>query len=156
MATRLPYDERAQISEDEAAEIYEDLVEYFQRWEDELQPILLEVELMATPAVADIADRVSGALMEITVEVERRGKFVDYYPGWFQAKDLLEVLHNAMRVELGLSEALLLTDHREGNWPWLDSRPSRESYVQHHPRSELSPQVETRDPIDDQQPVSGD
>ncbi|WP_283139327.1 hypothetical protein [Rhizohabitans arisaemae] len=122
-----------EIVEDEQEECISDgLLGYFRRWDDELQPILLEVQLMATPPVADLADRISGALLEITTVIELRGAFIDYYPGWFQAQDLLEVLRNAMRVELGLTETLSSNPRkRDDDWPWLSSRPSRESYSQH-------------------------
>jgi hypothetical protein len=139
----LSYDGSEPLAEDDAEWLQEGLYEYFQRWEDELQPILLEVELVATPAVADLADRVSGALMEITVTVEMRGRFVDYYPGWFQAQDLLEVLRNAMRVELGLSEAFSSASRKENDWPWLSNRPSRESYIQNHSSSQHSGEANT-------------
>ena len=42
--------------------------------------------------------------MELTSLVEPKGVFTQYYPTWFQAQDLLEVLRDAMRVELGLKE----------------------------------------------------
>lgn len=131
-AVFMSYDGRELIDDEDEDFIAEGLSGYFRRWDDELQPVLLEVQLMASPAVADLADRVSGALLEITVVVEKRGTFISYYPGWFQAQDLLEVLRNAMRVELGLSEALSTAPHnRDQDWPWLSDRPPRESYSQH-------------------------
>ncbi len=112
----------------------EELQAYFAKWEDELQPLLGEVQLLASPKVADLSDRVSGALMEITAQVEIEGSFSEYYPGWFQADDLINVTRNAMREELGLeavgSDRWAL--RRDNGWPWLDERPPRESYVQEH------------------------
>ncbi|MFC8296275.1 hypothetical protein [Micromonospora orduensis] len=132
----LSYDGTEEISEEDESIISDGLVDYYQRWDEKLQPALLEVQLMATPTVADLADRMSGALMEITPIVEMRGAFTDYYPGWFQARDMFEVLREAMRVELGLPasnvRAFPITDE---SWPWLPDRPSRESYVQNHPKN---------------------
>ncbi|MET8146634.1 hypothetical protein ABZU32_40550 [Sphaerisporangium sp. NPDC005288] len=127
----LSYDGSESVSEEEEEWIQEDLNDYLQKWDDDLQPVLLEVQLMATPEVADLADRVSGALLDVTGAIETRGHFVDYYPGWFQTQDLLGVLRNAMRVELGLPEALT-SARKESDWPWLSSRPPRESYIQNH------------------------
>lgn len=131
----LSYDGSAETSEENEALIAGRLFKYFQRWDDELEPSLVEVQLISTPKVADYAERASGALMEITGPVELRRPFTEYYPGWFQARDLLEVLRNAMRVELGVPESLFNSFPRSDDWPWLPERPSRESYVQRHPKS---------------------
>ena len=135
VAVFLSYDGSQPIPEDDEELIVDGLSEYFQRWDDELQPELGEGGLLASPEVADLADRVSGGLMEVTVHVERRDSFAEYYPSWFQAQDLLEVLRNAMRVELGLPA--MSKDRpsvrRTGDWPWLPDRPPKEFYVQHHP-----------------------
>lgn len=129
----LSYDGSRKMSEEDESIVKDGLTDYYQRWEEELQPALLEVQLMATSEVADLADRMSGALMEITPVIERRGTFTDYYPGWFQARDLFEVLRNSMRMELGLPASEVssfpITDE---SWPWLADRPSRESYIQSH------------------------
>ena len=84
---------------------------------------------MASPKVADLADRVSGALMEITTPIETRSFLVDYHPGCFQAQDLLQVLRNSMRSELGLPGAIT-SGPISDDWPWLPDRPGRESYTQ--------------------------
>lgn len=134
VAVFLPYEGTVPVPEDDEELIADGLFEYFRRWEEELQPELGEVELLASPEIADLADRVSGALMEVTVYVERRDAFTEYYPAWFQAQDLLEVLRNAMRAELGLPAMSKDRAHgrRTGDWPWLPDRPPRESYVQNH------------------------
>lgn len=104
------------------------------RWEEVLQPALEEIQLLASPEVTDLADRVSGALLHITIEIETPSTFVDYYPGWFQARDLVQILRDAMRQELGLKALpeqppdMKLKD----NWPWLPDRPDRDSYRQVH------------------------
>lgn len=107
------------------------LLEYFGQWDEELQPALGEVQLLATPSVADLADRMSGALMELTAVVELRRPFSEHYPVYFQARDLLEVLRDAMRTELGVT-AMGTTSRVSDDWPWLPDRPSRQSYVQDH------------------------
>ncbi|GII22179.1 hypothetical protein [Planosporangium mesophilum] len=135
IAVFLSYDGAEEISEEDESIIRDGLTEYYRRWDDELQPALLEVQLMATPGVSDLADRMSGALMEITPVIEMRDSFTDYYPGWFQARDMFEVLRNTMRAELGLPasgvRSFPVTDE---SWPWLPDRPSRESYIQVHPK----------------------
>jgi hypothetical protein len=120
------------IPDDDEQLIANRLFEYWVRWDDELQPALGEVELLASPEVADLADRMSGALMELTAPIELRQASDDFYPLEFQAQDLLDVLRNAMRTELGLS-AVSREGHlgrRDDEWPWLPDRPPRESYVQ--------------------------
>jgi hypothetical protein len=129
----LSYDGSSPIASDDEDVIRENLLSYMRRWDDEVQPLLQELELIASPRVSDLADRNSGALMELTGLIERRGLFVEHYPTWFQAKDLLAVLRNAMREELNfgpLPESY--TFRRESDWPWLSDRPTRDSYVQHH------------------------
>lgn len=67
--------------------------------------------------------------MEITGVVETRGPFVNYYPVWFRAQDLLGVLRNTMRAELGLNDAIAAAYPRDTEWPWLQDRPSEEEYI---------------------------
>lgn len=137
VAMFLSYDGRKPITGEDAELLKEGIYEYYHRWDDELQPLLLEVQLMATPSVADLADRMSGALLEIAPEApigHPPPTFIEYYPGWFQAQDLLSMLRDAMREELGMPEKLSSTESRKASgWPWLESRPSRKSYVQHDP-----------------------
>lgn len=127
----LSYDGTSPISEESDELIREGLFAYILRWDDELQPLLQELELIASPHVSDIADRMSGALMEVTGLIEQRGIFTDHCPTWFQAKDMLAVLRNAMREELNfhpLPEGY--TFRRDPDWPWLPDRPARDSHAQ--------------------------
>lgn len=71
----LSYDGNNEITDEDELIIAEGLSEYLAAWEDELQPALHEVQLMASPEVSDLADRVSGALMEVTTTIETRGNF---------------------------------------------------------------------------------
>jgi hypothetical protein len=132
VAVFLNYDEAGPPESSDEEIIVEGLQAYYERWDDEVQPALGEVQLLASSEVADLADRVSGALMLLGGEVEQRAPFTLYYPMWFQACDLLSVLRNAMRNELGVAERVEDTIPRDDNWPWLADRPSRETYAQGH------------------------
>lgn len=135
VAAFLSYDGVNEITSEDEEFISEGLTDYFAKWDESLQPLLGEVQLLATGNVADLADRVSGALMEITWRMEKRAPFTSYYPAWLQAQDLLHVLRDAMRTELGLPALGSLTAGPRGDdWPWLDSRPPYESYIQQHSR----------------------
>ena len=101
--------------------------------DNELEPILFEIQLMASSEVADLADRVCGSLREINGYVAVEKAFIDYYPAWFQALDLVEILRNGMRRELGLIALESGRFPRDHSWPWLPGRPPRESYIQKHP-----------------------
>jgi hypothetical protein len=119
-------------SDEDQAFVKEGLYDYFSSWETDVQPALGEVQLLASDRVADLADRVSSALMEVTVFLELNQAFTDYYPVSFQAQDLLGVLRNAMREELGLGELPNTRVRDDPDYPWLADRPSRESYHQAH------------------------
>jgi len=136
VALFLSYDGEEPFDEDDEALVRDGLADYWVRWDEEVQPALGEVQLIAEPAVADLADRVSGALMELTAVPETRGPFTAHYPMWFQTQDLLHVLRNAMRKELGLASVDLAVRPHAEDWPWLPGRPPRESYVQHHDAGE--------------------
>lgn len=136
-AVFLSYDGKHSVSEGDEQFLSEGEFDFHRRWDEDLQPALAEVQLMAGPQVADVARRVSGAFLELVHFIESRAAFSDYYPAWFQTQDLIHVLRNAMRTELGLppfgSEEI---SHEEQDWPWLPDRPPRESYVQSHRRTE--------------------
>ena len=129
VACFLSYEGTETVSSDDETFIAEGLAEVFERWDTELQPALGDVQLLASAQVADLADRTCGALLEVTGVVEHRGVFVDFYPQWFRAQDLLGVLRNAMRRELGLVDEIQTALPREPLWPWLPDRPSEEDYI---------------------------
>lgn len=129
VARFLSYDGTQRIPEEDEQLLREGLLEYVVRWDDELQPLLGDVQLVGGGRVADLADRVSGALMEITSVIECRGPFADYYPGWFRAQDLLGVLRNVMRSELGLADEIHKSFPRDPEWPWLPDRPTEEDFI---------------------------
>ena len=129
----LPSSAEATVTDEDEGYIKRGAMDYWEKWENELQPLLGEVALIASPNVVDLADRVSGALGELTVPVERREAFDEYYPMWFQTRDLIQVLRDSMRAELVLPELgdLITVGMRdESGWPWLDRRPTRDSYFQ--------------------------
>lgn len=139
----LPYCGDEELADEDEAFIADGLMDYIARWDDQLQPMLSDVLLVAGSGVADLADRVSGALMEITGVVEKRGPFVNYYPGWFRAQDLLGVLRNAMRAELGLNDAIETNYPRDSEWPWLEDRPSEEEYIRRQTEIQGRPPLTT-------------
>ncbi|MFI8927011.1 hypothetical protein ACIG3E_04895 [Streptomyces sp. NPDC053474] len=136
VAVLLSYDGEQPVTSDEEELIVEGLADYLVKWDEVLQPALGEVQLLATSEVADLADRVSGALLELTIYVETRRAFTEYYPSWFQAQDLVKVLKDAMRVELGVSATFqnATLSRQLAEWPWLPDRPPREAYFQGHSR----------------------
>lgn len=123
-------DDNPPLSTDDDEMIRDDLTDYLVKWEDELQPRLGEVQLLASPEVADLADRVAGALMDVTGPIELRWTFDKYFPDWFRTQDLIVILRNAMRVELGLpvGAADAYPARRDPNWPWLTERPSPQDH----------------------------
>lgn len=110
---------------------------FFRRWDDDLQPALGEVQLLASPTVADLAERVSWALIEISWDIQHWVPFEDYYSGWNLERDLLAVLRNAMRRELGLPETDDGAFPRDPTWPWLPDRPGCQEYLKDHRRQSI-------------------
>lgn len=129
VAVFLSYDGTKAIPAEDEALRSDGLTTYLMRWDDELQPALVDVQLLAGAKVADLADRAAGALMELTAVIETKGAFTEFHPQWFKARDLLGVLRNAMRRELGLLDAVDAELPRSGDWPWLSERPTEEEYI---------------------------
>jgi hypothetical protein len=126
VAVHLSYDGESEVSAEDEEMLSEGLSQYFIKWEESLQPLVGEVQLLSMGEVAELADRVSGALMDVTWRIEKRRPFTAYYPAWFQAQDLLHVLRDAMRTELGLPAlADIAVGPRDADWPWLKSRTCR-------------------------------
>ncbi|OBF46886.1 hypothetical protein A5778_25420 [Mycolicibacterium monacense] len=123
-------DDKPPTSSQDNDTIQSDLSAYIAKWDDELQPRLGEVQLLASQEVADLADRVASALIEITSPIELRRTFGEYFPDWFRARDLVVILRNAMRVELGLEPAAVDASpaRRDPDWPWLTERRPPEEH----------------------------
>lgn len=136
VATALSYDGSKPASEDDHLELSDGLLTYMLRWDDALQPALYEVQLMASAHVADLADRMAGALMELGSLVDRDQTYTDYSPHWFRARDMNGALRNAMREELGLAP-VDLESPRDDYWPWLPT-PHELSKARHPSRRRRS------------------
>ena len=136
IAVFLRYDtDSASLPADDERHLSDALGEFLEAWEKELSPLLGEVALIASPKVVDLSDRVSGALLALTAPIETRDTFTSYYPAWFQAQDLIHVMRDEMRAEIGLApvgEVFPVGLRADGSWPWLEDRPARESYIQNH------------------------
>jgi hypothetical protein len=124
----LPDEDQQQLSMKHETKIVEGAIQYYGRFGDQLQPALAEVKLVATPHVAELADRLSEALLSIGTLIDSQAPFTDYYPRAFQTIDMIQVVGNAMRIELGQPDALEKSSQQH-DWPWLPDRPSRESYI---------------------------
>lgn len=144
-ASFLPYDESKPASTEDDELRKEALFDYHVRWDDELQPLLADLSLLAGAAVGDLADRVSGALMEISGTVEVGGFFVDFYPQQFRARDLVGLLRTAMRSELGLNEVLDLESSRGGDWPWPPDLPDEPEYIRRQTEIPGRPELTERE-----------
>lgn len=144
-ASFLPYDETKPASDEDDELRKESLFDYHVRWHDELQPLLADVSLVAGAEVGEMADRVSAALMEISGTVEVGGFFVDFYPQQFRARDLVGMLRNVMRSELGLHEVLDLESPRDGDWPWPSDVPDEVEYIRRQTEIPGRPELTKRE-----------
>lgn len=134
IACFLPHDRHSPpLSADDDRLIREMSFEWITRWEAELQAMLTEIELMASPVIADLAVRASQGVLEAVPQVQHLGggetrvtpaAYDDHWPVQQAAKDLCGVLRNAMRQELGLAETLTREPLVDADWPWLPDRPS--------------------------------
>lgn len=70
VASMMSYDGDKALADEVAAEMRSEVYRYIGRWQDELQPVLCEVQLMASPSVSDLADRASGGLLAATGPIE--------------------------------------------------------------------------------------
>jgi hypothetical protein len=129
IALFLPDDRTQHISAKHESKISEGSIEYYGHWGNQLQPALAEVQLVAAPKTAELAERLSIGLLRMGSLIDSRQPFPNYYPGYFQTLDLLQVVRNAMRAELGHPEAVTRPYPPAEDWPWLPDRPSRESYA---------------------------
>lgn len=116
------------ISEKDEAFVREMSHEWIGRWDDEVQPALSEMELMAEPKLADLAARAAHAILAAVpqiqiVDIDTGENTItpsDYGRYWRTAKEVrpvIETMRNEMRSELGLHAVTnkALTDP---DWPW--------------------------------------
>jgi hypothetical protein len=118
-----------EFKEDQANELDLRADKLVARWHTELQPALGEMMLIATPDVAELAARLGdGLLYLIAVLIENKNSSTfDSWTG--KCGQLLEVLINKMRSEMGLpgaikSELIDESVEKKGEWPWLSSAAS--------------------------------
>lgn len=85
----------------------------------ELQPALGEVQLLAKKNVAELADRVMWALLELAGLISGGHLYDQVKEYRDKANQLLDVLRNAMREELGVPGPVR-TFPMPKSWPWLE------------------------------------
>lgn len=137
IACFLPHDEDAnEITAEDERIIREMFQEWMECWDTELQPMLSELELLATPKVADVAARAAHGVLAAVPQPQHLGSghsriipavYSDHWPTQQMAKGMRELLRNEMRVELGL-EPVSDQAPRDRNWPWLDDQPSLDDH----------------------------
>lgn len=137
IACFLPHDQEAPAMTDEDEHIVREMFqEWMERWDMELQPMLSEMELLATPKVADLAARAAHGILAAVPQPQYLGPgksritpeaYSDHWPTQQMASGLRELLRNAMRVELGLDT---VSNQAPGDhsWPWLPDQPSFEDH----------------------------
>lgn len=129
IACFLPNDRHAPaMTEDDEQMVREMMIEWMERWDTELQPILSEMELLASPGVADLAARAAHGVLAAVPQTQYLGSgrrtitpafYSDHWPTQQRAQALRERLRNGMRAELGL-ELVPGRESPDDNWPWLD------------------------------------
>jgi hypothetical protein len=131
----LSYDGTEQITEEDEELIKEEVLDLYSRWDDEVQFVLGEVQLIATPKVAELADRASWALMILVGDMDSRKTWLgdidtrktyrEVNAAHYLTLHLVEALRNAMRDELGLTEPVQTWPKSSEwlDWPWLSDKP---------------------------------
>lgn len=142
LALQLPYDP-ANPGDSDLEVIEAELPGYYGRLDEQAQEALANVLLVSDDRVADVAQRIVDALVDTADPVERRGFFTEYYPRQLALEDLINVLQNAMRAELGISTLIRTDRHTDPHWPWLADRPPVASYRQGHGLLDALPQEES-------------
>ena len=111
------------------------VLDLYGRWEAGVQPMLGEIELITTPSVLEIADRVSWALMKLIGymdsrktwigDIDTRKNYLEVNEAYYRTLQLVECLRNAMRSELGLAEPVHTWPKTNEwlDWPWLSDKP---------------------------------
>jgi hypothetical protein len=121
----LSYDGTEPITEKDEELVKEEVLDLYTRWEDEVQFMLGEVQLIASPKVAELADRTSWAFMMLIGDMDSRKTFREVNAGYYRTLHLAEALRNAMRDELGLTDPIHTWPKSEEwlDWPWLSDKP---------------------------------
>lgn len=137
LALNLPYDP-AKPGDGDLDVVADGIPSYFGRWGEQTQEALTNLQLVSGARVGELAQRVVDALLEVATPVETRGFFTEYYPLQLALDDMIQVLKNAMREELGVPEPISWeARRRDVEWPWLGERPPVQSYRQGHGRLDV-------------------
>ncbi|WP_433037331.1 hypothetical protein [Actinomycetospora sp. CA-053990] len=131
----LAYDQNAGApSEEDKQLVDQGVFEFRVRLDEELEPALRQVQLIASADVVDLAGRVSAALSEVAEESASDGYFMDHVPWWFKTQEMIHFMRNAMREELGISA--LPSGHlhpgmnrEDKEWPWLPAEQYKSAYA---------------------------
>jgi len=130
IACFLPHDSEAPaMSEKDEALIREMSHEWLALWDDDVQPALSEMELMAKPKLADLAARAAHAILTAVPQTKivgvGNGEDIvtpsDYGRYWQTAKrvrPVIEAMRNEMRSELEL-HAVMNKAPTDPDWPWI-------------------------------------
>ena len=121
----MPYDETKPITKEDEKLLNEEMFGLHDRWETEVQFMLGEVQLIALPKVADLADRASWALMVIMGDIDTPKTYREVNAAYYRTLHLVESLRNAMRDELGLTNPVHTWPKSAEwtDWPWLEDKP---------------------------------
>jgi len=135
VSVHLSYDGSEPITEPDEELIKEEVIGLYGRWDDEVQFMLGEVQLIAAPKVAELADRTSWALMTLIGDmdsrktwigdIDTRKTYTEVNEAYYRTLHLVEALRNAMRDELGLTDPIHAWPRSSEwlDWPWLSEKP---------------------------------
>jgi hypothetical protein len=112
---------------DDEAFLFEESFDWMTRWDDEVQPLLGEVELMATQPVADLAARAAHGILAAVPQSQHLGPD--------RRHSARRAGRNAMREELGIGP-VTNTAPGDPEWPWLPIEQTPESARRRHPSGE--------------------
>jgi hypothetical protein len=115
----LSYDGTEPVKSEDEPIIAEDSLDFYTKWDDELQPVLGDVQLLASPRVAELADRTSWALMELNGMIDSQLTYDTVTKFSYKTRYLIDATRNAMRAELGLTDPIK-TFPMPRDWPWLE------------------------------------
>jgi hypothetical protein len=124
------------ITKDDEELIKEEVVGLYGRWDDEVRFALGEVQLIASPYVAELADRGAWALMLLIGamdsrktwlgDIDTRKTFQEVNQAYRRTLHLIEALRNEMRKELGFTDPVHSWPRSKEwtDWPWLSDKPN--------------------------------
>lgn len=120
IGTKLAVDESEPVTPETDASITHALGHYAAAWKADFRPALGQVRLIASRQVAELADRVSSAITHTQSSIRERESLQEFDLVWGRTGMLVDVLRDAMRVELGIERRWVGVPARNENWPWID------------------------------------